>query len=189
MINLFSWFIIPFLTVLMPGKSDWIKSNFSVAGSQPPRQLFLILWGCVTGIFFYRLLKRTIGQAASFIQIKKERFLTDTAVLLLLVSVFLPYNPETWFFLSTIHVACAFLASALLYLIFLILDMKLYFFYPGGFRTLTVSLLSALPVCLVLFLSAGSIISSALEVFFTIFCSLWLRRFYLTVLSLRQMPV
>lgn len=186
MINLFSWFIIPFLTVLMPGKSSWIKSNFSVAGSQPPEQFFLILWGSVTGTFFYRLLMKTIGQAAPFIQIRREKILTDTAVLLLLVSVFLPYNPETRFFLSAVHVACAFLASALLYLIFLILDLKLYFFHPGGFRTLTVSLLSALPVCLVLFLSAGSMISSALEIFFTVFCSLWLRRFYLTVLSLKQ---
>lgn len=186
MINLFSWFIIPFLTVLMPGKSSWMKSNFSVAGNQPPGQFFLILWGSVTGAFFYRLIKKTIGQAAPFIQIKKEEFLTDTAIFLLLVSVLLPYNPKTWLLLSAIHVACAFLASVLLYLIFLTLDLKLYFCHPRDFRSLTVMLLSVLPVCLVLFLSAGAMISSALEIFFTIFCSLWLRRFYLTVLSLKQ---
>lgn len=186
MINLFSWFIIPALTVLMPGKTSWIKSNFSVATSQPPGQFFLILWGLITGSYFYLLLKKTIGQAAPFIRTEKEIFLTDLAVFLLIFSVILPYTPIVRPFLSTVHVACAFVASALLYLIFLLLNFKMYFFRPDSFRTLTVSLLCALPVCLLLFFMAGNMISSALEIFFTVFCCLWIRLFYFKVCSVGE---
>lgn len=184
MINLFSWFIIPCMTILMPGKSSWLKSNFSVAGSQPPGQLFLILWGAVTGSFFYLLIQKTIGQAALFIHGEKERDLTECAVFLLLISVFLPYQPAAHPVLSVMHVACAFVASALLYLILLLLDLKMYFHLPDAFRALTVALLAVLPVSLLLFIWAGSMISSALEIFFTIFCSLWLRLFYIKIRSL-----
>lgn len=189
MINLFSWFIIPCMTILMPGKSSWLKSNFSVAGSQPPGQLFLIFWGVVTGSFFYLLIKKTIRQAAFFIHGDKEKDLTECAVFLLLVSVFLPYQPATYPILSVMHVACAFVASTLLYMILLLLDLKMYFHLPDVFRTMTVALLAVLPVSLLLFIWAGSMISSALEIFFTISCCLWLRLFYIKIQSLDTQKV
>lgn len=187
MINLFSWFIIPALTVMMPGKTSWIKSNFSVATSQPPGQFFLILWGSITGSFFFLLLKKTIGQASPFIRAEREMILTGLAVFLLFLSVLLPYTPEVRPLLSTVHVACAFISSALFYMILFLLDFKMYFLSPESFRTLTLALLSALPVCLFLFLLAGNMISSALEIFFTVFSCLWLRLFYYRVCSLRKL--
>lgn len=178
MLNFFSWFLIPLLTVSMAGPGNWTETNFSVSGSRPPGQLLLLLWGAATGGYFYSLLRRTASRIPG---IKAEKRLTvpaAAAALLLAVSVFLPYRPETSRYLSAVHVGCAFSASALLYLLLFLLAFKMYFYRPETYRRPVVFLLAALPVCLFLFADSGWLISSSLETFFTIFCCLWLNRFY-----------
>ena len=127
MLNFFSWFLIPLLTVSMAGPGNWTETNFSVSGSRPPGQLLLLLWGAATGGYFYSLLRRTASRIPG---IKAEKRLTVPAA-----------------------------AAALLLAVY-------------------VFLLAALPVCLFLFADSGWLISSSLETFFTIFCCLWLNRFY-----------
>ncbi len=178
MLNFFSWFLVPFLTVCIAGTGDWTKTNFSVEGSRPPGQLFLILWGLTAGGHFYLLLRRTMEVMPESFSGKKPVRTARICGLLLAVSVLLPYLPEQAPFAAAVHVACAFLASAVLYLLLVFLAFRMYFTDPDRWRLRTAVLLSALPVCLALFLQAQGIISSSLEVFFTIFCCIWLNRFY-----------
>ena len=51
MAAIFSWFLIPAAAALAAGNSNWLTSNFSVAGSESPGSFFLILWALLTGGF------------------------------------------------------------------------------------------------------------------------------------------
>lgn len=178
MITLFSWFLIPCAAVFMPGRTDWFSSNFSVAASTAPGSYFLILWAFLTGGFFRYLIRRTIGQAGPLLSPGKELLLTDLAVFLLIFSTFIPYLPEKRPFISAIHVGLAFTATVFFYLAITILNWKLYFQFPGCFSLTTGLLFFAVSMTAVLFLLSGFLISSALEVFLTVFASLWLDTFY-----------
>ena len=48
MAAIFSWFLIPAAAALAAGNSNWLTSNFSVAGSESPGSFFLILWALLT---------------------------------------------------------------------------------------------------------------------------------------------
>ena len=80
MSNFISMLLIPLLTLLMPGRTDWFTSNFSVVGADFPQNVFLLLWAIVTGGFYHTFTKRTIGQAAPFFPVGKELALTDMSV-------------------------------------------------------------------------------------------------------------
>lgn len=58
MAAIFSWFLIPAAAALAAGSSNWLTSNFSVAGSESPGSFFLILWALLTGGFFRFLIRR-----------------------------------------------------------------------------------------------------------------------------------
>lgn len=172
MLELFAYLIIPISTLLMPGKSGWLESNFSVIGSRAPGQPFFVVWGIFTGIFFYLLLNRLNAQVFVLTQKHLSQLLPNSAVFLLSVSLFLPYLPESMPFLSTLHVFCAFFSSVGLFLCLAVLAHILrtcssayrpYFYLLGVIP----------PVCLILFFAADCIINSGMEIFFTIFCSLY----------------
>ena len=93
MAAIFSWFLIPAAAALAAGNSNWLTSNFSVAGSESPGSFFLILWALLTGGFFRFLIRRAVSMAGAGLASKREAALTDLALLLLLVSVFIPYRP------------------------------------------------------------------------------------------------
>lgn len=169
-----SWFLIPFLTVLLPGKSNWFTSNFSVVGSSFPQNVFLLLWAVITGRFYHTLTKRTIGHATPYIPTKKELALTDIAVFLLITAVFLPYRPEKNVILSALHLSMAFTATVLFFLAVTMADLKLYFLAPDLFSLPTALIVFAIATTFCLLILSNFIISSALEIFLTIFSCIWL---------------
>lgn len=186
MIMFFSWFLIPFLTMFMAGSEGLFSSNFSVAASEAPGRYLLILWAIVTGGYFRFLIRRSIGQAAPFLAANREPVLTDTAVCLLFVSVLFPYRPEQSPFFSAVHVVCAFCSSVLYFTVLLILDLRLYFHDPQRFSGLTAALLFSIFVAAALFLLSDFLITSALEIFVTVFSSAWLHVFYRRTAALRN---
>lgn len=101
--TLLSYFIIPGLTLLLPGETNWFTSNFSVAGAYFPQNILLIVWAIVIARFYHTFTKRTIGQTRSFLNAEKELVLTDVSACLLVGCVFLPYRPQTspFFFFSS----------------------------------------------------------------------------------------
>lgn len=177
MMDIFSYFVIPVITLAMPGASGWLESNFSVVGSRTPGQFFLILWGFLTGGFFLCLLRRAIGQAASLFPMGKEEFLTDLSAVLLAISVCTPYLPEEWPILSALHVVFAFTAAALLYLIMVSLAKRAAGLRPDLFKRYAAALYTVPAVCAVLFILAGGIINSAMEIYYTVLCSVSLNLF------------
>lgn len=174
MATIFSWFLIPAAAALAAGNSNWLTSNFSVAGSESPGSFFLILWALFTGGFFRFLIRRSVSIAGASLAAERETALADLAVLLLLVSVFLPYRPKEMKLLASVHVALAFFATVLFYLVITSLDLKLYFQYPGHFSLCTGLLGFAIAATAALLILSGFMISSALEFFLTVFAGLWL---------------
>lgn len=186
MITLFSWFLIPCVTFLAAGGTGYLTSNFSVTASMAPGSFLLIAWAVLTGGFFHFLITRIISRAGFLLSVGKEPRLTDLAVFLLMFSVFLPYTPEKHPGISALHVISAFTATVLFYVVITILDLKLYFQYPDQFSFLTGLLAIAISGTFSLLILADFLISSALEIFLTIFASLWLDTFYRKVLRLSK---
>ena len=71
MAAIFSWFLIPAAAALAAGNSNWLTSNFSVAGSESPGSFFLILWALLTGGFFRFLIQRAVSMAGAGLASKK----------------------------------------------------------------------------------------------------------------------
>ena len=174
---LLSYFILPGLTLLLPGKTNWFTSNFSVAGAYFPQNVLLVLWAIVIARFYHRFLKRTIGQTTSYLKIETELVLTDVSAYLLVGSVFFPYRPQAYPLFSFIHLATAFAATILFYTSITLMAVRLYPLAPDLF-SLPVALLTLAIACTVILLIFGNfMISSALEIFLTIFSCVWLQLF------------
>lgn len=138
----------------------------------------LILWAVLTGGFFCFLLRRTLRLPAVFPRQGNERQLADLAAALLFFSVLIPYRPEDSRFFSALHTIFAFSSSVLLYAIMLLLNLKLYFGGYTGMSRLTAALFFAGLFSVALFFLAGFMISSALEIFFTVFSCVWFTAFH-----------
>ena len=174
---LLSYIIIPGLTLLLPGETNWFTSNFSVAGAYFPQNILLIVWAIVIARFYHTFTKRTIGQTQSFLKAEKELILTDVSACLLVGSVFLPYRPLTSPFCSFLHLIMAFTATVLFYLSVTIMAVRLYYLAPDLFSWPIALLVFAISGTFVLLILCDFIISSALEIFLTIFSCAWLQLF------------
>lgn len=172
-----SWILIPGLTFLLPGKTNWFTSNFSVAGSTFPENLILLSWGILTGIYFRTFFRHAAVRAASLLSVRKELVLTNLAVFLLIFSVFLPYRPEHAPLTAFCHLAMAFSATVLFLFSITSLDLRLYFLVPDLFSFPTAMLLVAIAGTFCLLILCDFIITSALEIFLTLFSCQWLRLF------------
>lgn len=181
MITLFSWFLIPLSALCMSGFTDWFSTNYSVNANSGPGRYYLILWAFTTGIYFRVLIKKTVNRIASVLDAGTEGSLADLAVCLLLASVFLPYDPDNGRLAASVHVILAFTSTVLFYLVITSLDIRLYLRYPDCFSRHTWALVFAVFATILLLLVSDFIITSALELFLTIFASLWLYGFYGTV--------
>lgn len=174
---LLSYFIIPGLTLLLPGETNWFTSNFSVAGAYFPKNILLVVWAIVIARFYHTFTKRTIGQARSFLKAEKELILTDVSACLLVGSVFLPYRPQTCPFFSFLHLIMAFAATVTFYLSVTIMAARLYCLAPDLFSWPIALLVFAIACTFVLLILCDFIISSALEIFLTLFSCVWLQLF------------
>lgn len=177
MFTILSRILIPFLTLILPDRGQWFTSNFSVAASEYPKNILLILWALVTGAFFHTSLKHTAGLAAPFFSVKKEAVLADISILSLLVSVFLPYRPETWYYMSVLHVLIAFSATVVFFTALTVMDLKFYMREPELFSLTTGLFLTAIAGTACLLIVCDFLITGALEAFLTLFSFLWLELF------------
>lgn len=174
MISLFSWFLIPALTLMAAG-GDLMNSNLSSAGSQIPHRYFLIFWAAVTGFYFRLMIRRIARQSAALFPAERELHLTDLALAGLLFSVLFPYLPEENRLWAAVHVLLAFCSSVLYFLVLTSLTMKLYFLRPKRFSGCAAALIYSIFAAAALFLAGDFIITGMLEIFITAFSSalLW----------------
>lgn len=168
------WFLIPILTILLPGRSDWFTSNFSVVGSAYPGNLYLFLWAAFTGLSYRRIMKHIIGQSAPFLSSGKEAVLTDLAFILLISSVFFPYLPDARPVTAAVHLILALLSTVLFYLTATWIALRLFLAAPELFALPVCLLIAAILITVLLLALSGFLISSALEIFLTVFAGIWL---------------
>ena len=181
-LNITAYFIIPVYTFLFARGTDLFRLNFSVLGSLANRKNAFLLWGIIVGIYFYYVLRKIIHHLP---RNRKETVTSVSALILLAFAVTTPYLPENRPFRAFLHVIFAFSASVLLLACLYLIVWKLYCMNREVYRPYFICLniitvLSAMLLCL------AGIVSSALEIFFTVSCTLMLIRLYRRVTSSRD---
>ena len=178
-LDFFACFLIPGYTLLFAGSVQWFGTNFSViAVTGPDHYRGFVYWGILAGGYFFVLLSRL----AFFLPRRGERILirllTVCAVLSLAYAIAIPYLPEYFPKYAALHILLAAGACVLLMLALLIILLGLRRTEPERWRQ---------PLCFWGFIVAGSavlflipgMVSTALEVFFTISAALLARRMWL----------
>jgi hypothetical protein len=175
------WFItyilIPINTILFVQGSNWFTTNFSVIGNRIGREEEFVLWGLMVGIYFFWSLRQIalrMPVAPGF------TWLIPLAMTLLAFAVTTPYLPEKLPLKSRLHIVFAFLSASCLFLCLWRFIWILYQYNREKYRLFLIGLSGIALFSLLLFLAAG-IISSALEIFFTITSVLMVRRLYLSL--------
>ena len=179
---MFLWFItyilIPTYTIWFVQDSNWFTTNFSVIGNKIGREEEFILWGLIVGIYFFWSLRQIVTR---MIISPGHTWLIPLALILLSCAVTTPYLPEKLPLKSHLHLLFAFLAAICLLVCLGRILWVLYLTNQEKYRPYLIGLTGIIFLSLLLFLIAG-IISSALEIFFTITLALMVRRLYLTLL-------
>lgn len=172
--ELIAYLIIPTYTIFFAADSNWFTSNFSVLGNQTGWEMCFTLWGLLVGTYFFWCLRKIVH---SMPKSPRGTWLIHTALLLLTFAITTPYLPNTLPRQAFLHVIFAFFSSVCLILVlFLILwklrqkDSQTYLPFLFGLAAITC-------ISLFLILLVG-IISSALEIFFTITVSILVCRLY-----------
>lgn len=172
--ELVAYLIIPAYTLLFAADSNWFTANFSVLGNQIGQEKRFALWGLLVGGYFYWCLRKIINRMEKPL---RSAWLVPTALLLLVFAITTPYLPETLPLQSMLHVAFAFCAAVfLIAALFLIVwnlkqkDTRTYTPFFSGLCGIAGGSLFLLVLV--------GIISSALEIFFTIGTSVLVCRLY-----------
>lgn len=169
-----AYFLIPAYTILFVQGSNWFTTNFSVLGNVIGREEEFVLWGLLVGIYFFW----TLGSILRLMRIKpRGTWLITWSLVLLAIAITTPYLPELFPLKSFLHVIFAFLAAVCLILSLYLIIWKLYsrkrdVYRPYLFGIIGITLFSAF-----LLVIAG-IVSSALEIFFTISSVILVQRLY-----------
>lgn len=172
--NVLAYVIIPVYTVLFARDTDLFTTNFSVIGSTNGRQNAFFLWGILVGWYFFRELKGILPLVPNS---GREHRVTITACVLLALAVSTPYLPDRLPFQAAFHVVCAFSSSVLLLSCMYSLILKLYRRDRSSYRPYLTGI--SVTACLsAILLFAAGIVSSALEIFFTISCTILIRRLH-----------
>lgn len=168
LLNLFACFLIPAYTLLFAGSRAWFSTNFSViAVTGPDHYRGFLYWGVLAGGYFFLMLMKL----ASIL-------LTLAACLSLCYALAIPYLPEQFPRYADLHVILAALACVLLMLALLVALLALYRRQPDRYVPLLRAWFIIVGICGVLFL-IPQMVSSALEVFFTISAALLVRKAWL----------
>lgn len=181
LLNLFTYLIIPVFTLDFVKGYNWFTTNFSVIGSQWNRQSEFVLWGIFVGGYYFLCLRAIIGKMPS-LQQKRLLWLPTFALMFLVCAITTPYLPEITPFKAVLHVAFALIASAFLLLSLFLVILHLYHIEPETYTGFLFALTLLTIFCAILFLSAG-IISSALEIFFTLSSAILVNHLYRAVSS------
>ncbi len=178
---MFFWFVtyilIPSYTILFAQGSNWFDTNFSVIGSSIGRKEEFVVWGLIVGIYFFWCLRHIVTQMG---QPPKGMFLIPLSLILLTFAITTPYLPGQLPLKSFLHVIFAFMAAVCLILCLALIIYKLYRQDPKKYRPYLFGLAGIVLVSVILLLLAG-IVSSALEIVFTIGCGVMVRKLWLTI--------
>lgn len=174
LLTITAYFIIPVYTILFAWGTDWFTLNFSVLGNLATRKNAFLLWGLLVGAYFYYVLKHIIRRLP---RNQKEKALSTAALVLLALAVTTPYLPEARPFKAFLHVAFAFTASILLLLCIYMVVWKLYCINQNVYRSYLTGL-NIITVLSAALLFLAGIVSSALEIFFTLSCTVLLQKLY-----------
>lgn len=166
LLNFMTYVLIPAYTLLFIKGSHLFKSNFSVHGNVPSNQVGFLIWGILVGLYFYLMIKRIL---CHFQGIRLEKFMINTAILLLFMAVTTPYLPEEFPFQSKLHIVFAFLSSVLLLLILYRIVWRTVRYNRTDFKIYLIGLHFITIVSCILFALVG-LVSTALEAFFSLSC-------------------
>ena len=180
-LDLFACFLIPAYTMLFAGSVEWLGTNFSViAVTGKDHYWGFVYWGARAGGYFAVMLTKLALILPRLWQRSAVCLLALLACLALGYALAIPYLPDDFPGFASLHVVLAAGACVLLMLALLLVLLSLYRDSPENYRLLLVRWGLIVGGSGLLFLLAG-MVSSALEVFFTITAALLTRRIWLTV--------
>lgn len=180
-LDLFACFLIPAYTLLFAGSVEWLGTNFSViAVTGKDHYWGFVYWGALAGGYFAVMLTKLALILPRLWQRSAVCLLALLACLALGYALAIPYLPDDFPGFASLHVVLAAGACVLLMLALLLVLLSLYRDSPENYRLLLVRWGLIVGGSGLLFLLAG-MVSSALEVFFTIMAALLTRRIWLTV--------
>lgn len=180
-LDLFACFLIPAYTMLFAGSVEWLGTNFSViAVTGKDHYWGFVYWGALAGGYFAVMLTKLALILPRLWQRSAVCLLALLACLALGYALAIPYLPDDFPGFASLHVVLDAGACVLLMLALLLVLLSLYRDSPENYRLLLVRWGLIVGGSGLLFLLAG-MVSSALEVFFTITAALLTRRIWLTV--------
>lgn len=180
-LDLFACFLIPAYTMLFAGSVEWLGTNFSViAVTGKDHYWGFVYWGALAGGYFAVMLTKLALILPRLWQRSAVCLLALLACLALGYALAIPYLPDDFPGFASLHVVLAAGACVLLMLALLLVLLSLYRDSPENYRLLLVRWGLIVGGSGLLFLLAG-MVSSVLEVFFTITAALLTRRIWLTV--------
>ena len=178
-VDLVSCFLIPAYTLLFAGSVEWLGTNFSVlAVTGRDHYRGFVLWGLLAGGFFL-VMAFQIAKTYWMPGIRRAlRLLALAACACLACAVTMPYLPDFFPRVAWLHVMWAFAACVLMMLAILLAAACAWREDHRRFAPLLAAWLGIVLGSALLFAAAG-MVSSALEVFFTISASLLVRQLWL----------
>lgn len=180
-LDFFACFLIPAYTLLFAGSVRWFGTNFSViAVTGPDHYRGFVWWGILAGSYFFVMLSRLAFLLPRRWERTLVRLLTVCAVLSLAYAVAIPYLPACFPKYAALHVLLAAGACVLLMLALLIILLALRRTDPPRWRRPLRGWGLIVAGSALLFL-IPMMVSTALEVFFTISAALLIRRAWLLV--------
>lgn len=182
LLNIIAYFLLPVYTLLFIRGSHLFYSNFSVHGNLPCNQLEFLLWGIMNGFYFYILIKKIL---INMNEMKRERIILNITGVLLFMAITTPYLPSEVPFRSFLHILFAFLSALLLLINLYLIVWKLYQKNSYDFRIYLYCLHFIAGFSILLLMVVG-IVSTALEFFFSISCTVLTCNLYKQISSLNQ---
>lgn len=180
-LDLFACFLIPAYTLLFAGSVEWFGSNFSVlAVTGPGHYRGFLYWGLLAGGYFFVMLHKLAFALPSRRAGRGVRLITLCSLLSLCYAMAIPYLPACFPKYAALHVLLAAGSSVLLMLALLCVILSLYRRDRARWRGGLLGWWLITGGCGFLFL-IPRMVTTALEVFFTISAALltrwlWLRR-------------
>lgn len=178
-LDLFACFLIPAYTLLFAGSVEWFGTNFSVlAVTGPGHYRGFLYWGLLAGGYFFVLLHKLAFTLPGRGSRAVVRLLALCAALALSYALAIPYLPAYFPKYAALHVLLAAGSSVLLMLALLCVILPLYRRDPARWRGSLMGWGLIVLGCGLLFL-LPRMVTTALEVFFTISAALLARRLWL----------
>lgn len=179
LLDFWACFLLPGYTLLFAGSVKWFSTNFSVlAVTGADHYRGFLVWGVLAGVYFLVLLGRLAATLTQTWQRRGGYLLLGAAAVCLGLGLPLPYLPARYPEVARLHTllifsACVWMMGALLWLL-------LSFRRDQGrsYDRLLLAWGAIVLVCGVLFALSG-IISTALEVFFTLSAAQLVRRMWM----------